>query len=144
MPHREGRRGDIWREYDGGIAIRQFTRTEEREYRIPRRGLVTYEQTMYCYRIHAPSQTIGFADGWAKRAERRAERCDAVFSAATVPDLCAGPDCVPTAVALLGKPYIATYLLAVLGEGASAIADRLEITRETVMQYVSDVTTGAR
>lgn len=67
-----------------------------------------------------------------------------LFTAVEGVDLCPDPAWVPTAVAGRGPPSIATYPVGVHGEAEPDIADRLDVSKQTVTQYLSDVTAGRR
>lgn len=146
MPTREEDSVEIWRRYESGLTISHYVQQEERF--ADREDIPTKVVPHPYVRIDAPSATIDFRYSrfeWREsRPPRRARLCDAVFSAAEVVDLCGDPECVPTALAALGKPYIATYLAGVYGEADETIATRLDVSKRSVQQYVSDVVSGRR
>jgi len=152
--------GEVWRTYNNGLAIRRRVATETVEVNVLRRfeteptgvsferGPEPYTRRYQLFELVAPSTTIAvrYPRLFYPRepVPRRIRFCDAVFDAADIEDLCDDPAWVPTGVAVLGMPYIATYLAGVHGESEDAIADRLGVTKPTVTQYLSDVTAGRR
>jgi hypothetical protein len=54
------------------------------------------------------------------------------------------PGFIPIDVAVLGQPYIAAHLYVVHWMGKQHIANKLDVSKDTVSVYISDIASGRR
>lgn len=139
---------EVWQAYDNGLTIRSRVESVIQPVMKDDQVLQKREVFYQVFELVGPSTTIEVRDRLRvprrDRVPRRIRLCDALFSAVDLEGLCDDPAFLPTAVAVRGPPYIATYLAGVHGEPETEIAERLDVTKQTVTQYLSDVTTGRR
>lgn len=79
-----------------------------------------------------------------QQVKKRALLWAAIISHTGIREQHQNPEVIPVSVAKHGKPYIAAYLYAVHQFTTDEIGDELELTRQTVDQYYTDVIAGRR
>lgn len=90
------------------------------------------------YWVDAPRHHYVFSNSWTG-AKRQALCWAAIMQKTGLRTMESDSNVVPIEVATLGKPYIAAYLYAVHEFEIDEIAEKLDLTEQSVSQYLTDV-----
>ncbi|MHC3382211.1 hypothetical protein [Haloarcula sp. H-GB5] len=90
------------------------------------------------YWVDTPQHHYVFSNSWTG-AKRQALCWAAIMQKTGLRTMESDSNVVPIEVATLGKPYIAAYLYAVHEFEIDEIAEKLDLTEQSVSQYLTDV-----
>lgn len=141
----------VLRRYDDGIVVNKNTVARESLHGYLRRTEFSTSQpetavnlgelsqwTRNRYWVDAPHHHFVFSN-YSTGAKRKAFCWAAIMQKTGLRRMESDPGVVPIEVATLGKPYIAAYLYAVHEFEIAEIADKLDLSEQSVSQYLTDV-----
>lgn len=131
---------DLVEEYPTGIVI-NAEHEGEIEWENPYTGKISYRpdyKRERCYWVETPEgECFEFGDSYRATNQRRATRFAELWNRVDGFEIIENESGIPIKIANIGKPAISTYLKIVHRLDEQEIANRLNVSRRTVQQYLS-------